>query len=121
MKRPTNSLRRAVMDRRGEIGLVMLCLFLFFWRLGSVRLFDMDEGFYVSCARQMVVTGDWITPRLNVRPHDRPNQTTIPFFEKPILTYWVAAAAFRAFHISEGSARIPAASASLAATLLVVW
>jgi 4-amino-4-deoxy-L-arabinose transferase-like glycosyltransferase len=109
------------MRRRGEIGLLLLCLFLFFWRLGAARLFDMDEGFYVTCARQMVVTGDYVTPRLNVRPHDRPNETTVPFYEKPILTYWASAAALRVFGNSEGAARLPVACASLAATFLIVW
>jgi 4-amino-4-deoxy-L-arabinose transferase-like glycosyltransferase len=87
MNQPRHTLRTLSMSWRGEAALALLCLFLFFWRLGAARLFDMDEGFYVSCARQMTISGDWITPRLNVRPHDRPTADTVPFFEKPILTY----------------------------------
>ena len=99
----------------------MLCLYLFFWRVGSARLFDMDEGLYVTCARVMAISGDWVTPRLNLRPHNNPAQTTVPFFEKPILTYWAAAGSFKLFGISEQSARLPAATASLIATFLIVW
>ena len=107
--------------RRAELGLLLLCLFLFFWRLGDARLFDLDEGLYVSSARNMALSGDFVTPRLNSRPHNRPEQRFVPFFEKPVLVYWVSAAAMRGFGISEGAARLPVAAASLAATLLVVW
>src|SRR5690349_14806642 len=120
MNRTSNSLSMVVY-RRAEIGLALLCLFLFFWRLGSARLFDMDEGFYVTCARVMAISGDWVTPRLNVRPHSNPAETTVPFYEKPILTYWAAASSFKLFGISEQSARLPAAVASLMATFLIVW
>jgi 4-amino-4-deoxy-L-arabinose transferase-like glycosyltransferase len=96
-----------------------LCLFLFCWRLGDARLFDLDEGIYVSSARNMAITGDFVTPRLNSRPHNRPNQALVPFFEKPILVYWLSAASLRTFGISEGAARVPVALASLLATLAV--
>ncbi len=96
-----------------------LCLFLFFWRLGSIPLIDYDEALYVTCARQMVVSGDWITPRLNTRQPERPGVTAIPFFEKPIFVYWSTAGAMRVFGFRLWAARLPVALASLLTTLLV--
>jgi|SRR5579872_287034 len=105
--------------RRTEIGLAVLCLFLFCWRLGAARLFDLDEGVYVSAARNMAVTGDFVTPKINSRPHSRPEQALTPFFEKPIMVYWTSAASMRLFGVSEATARLPAALASLLTTLTV--
>lgn len=104
-----------------EIGLLFLCLLLFFWRLGSVPLFDLDEGLYVACARQMVLHGDWITPRLNSHPPLNPSASTTPFFEKPILVYWLGALSMRLFGLTPLAARLPSAIASLLTTLLVWW
>lgn len=104
-----------------EIGLLGLCLFLFFWRLGSVPLFDYDEGLYVTCAKQMIVSGDFVTPRVNTRFADRPAVESIPFFEKPILVYWASAGSMRLFGIVEWAARFPAALAALLVTFATYW
>ena len=105
--------------RLGAPGLLLLCLIAFFWRLGSVPLFDLDEALYVTCAKQMVLTGDLVTPRLNSRPHFAPDTLTVPFFEKPILVYWAAAAGMRLFGFHEWAARLPVALAALLTTLLI--
>ena len=36
-----------------------------FGTLGERKLVRPDEGRYAEIAREMVVTGDWTTPRLN--------------------------------------------------------
>jgi len=110
---------RLFLRRLPEWSVVILCLFLFFWRLGSVPLFDLDEALYVTGARQMVLSGDIVTPRLNSRPLQRPNEQVVPFFEKPILVYWACAASLRVFGMSEGAARLPVAFAALLTTGLV--
>ncbi len=98
-----------------------MCLFMFFWRVESVPLFDYDEGLYVTCAKQMIVSGDYVTPRVNTRFADRPDVAVIPFFEKPILVYWASAGSMRLFGITEWSARLPAALAALLATFATFW
>lgn len=104
-----------------ELLLLVLALVLFFWRLGAVPLFDLDEGLYAACARQMVLHGDWITPRLNSHPPLDPSASTTPFFEKPILVYWAGAGAMRLFGLSPFAARLPSALASLLTVFLVWW
>ena len=60
---------------------------LWFLPLDRPHLFDPDEGRYAEIPREMVSSGDWVTPRLDA----------IKYFEKPPLGYWVTAAAFEVF------------------------
>jgi 4-amino-4-deoxy-L-arabinose transferase-like glycosyltransferase len=59
-------------------------------------LVDPDEGRYAEIPREMVATGDWITPRLD----------GLKYFEKPPLQYWATAAAYSVFGVSEWTARL---------------
>jgi 4-amino-4-deoxy-L-arabinose transferase-like glycosyltransferase len=69
------------------------------WRLGSLALFDLDEGGYAEIAREMIVLDDWIIPRLNF----------VRLLDKPPLLYWLTAGSFKLFGVSEFSARLPTA------------
>src|ERR1700688_1294125 len=60
---------------------------LWFLPLDSPHLFDPDEDRYAEIPREMVSSGDWVTPRLDA----------IKYFEKPPLGYWATAAAFEMF------------------------
>ena len=83
----------------------------YFSHLGSIGFLGPDEPRYASVAREMVESGDWITPRLYGRP----------WFEKPPLYYWGAALSFKLFGVSEVAARLPCAVAALLATLALAW
>lgn len=83
---------------------LMLGGFLFFYQLGAVPLFDLDEAIYAETAREMVETGDWITPQVNYSPD----------YDKPVLLYWFMATAFSGLGLSEFSARLPSALSGLA-------
>jgi 4-amino-4-deoxy-L-arabinose transferase-like glycosyltransferase len=72
---------------------------LWFGALDVRRLQHPDEGRYAEIAREMLVSGDWVTPRLN----------GLKYFEKPPLQYWLAAATYAAFGTSDWTARLPAA------------
>jgi 4-amino-4-deoxy-L-arabinose transferase-like glycosyltransferase len=85
-----------------------ICLF---GGLGAIGLTGPDEPRYVWIARVMAQTGDWITPRLY----------GAPWFEKPILYYWAAAAAFRLHFSAEWAARLPSALAALITVFAIAW
>jgi 4-amino-4-deoxy-L-arabinose transferase-like glycosyltransferase len=75
--------------------LILLSLVLFFHRLGSLSLFDADEPAFAEATREMLLSGDWITPHFNFEP----------CFDKPILFYWLMALAYKGFGIGEFAAR----------------
>ncbi len=86
----------------------LLCLLTFFVDLGRPAISDSDEAFYAEAAREMVESGDWLTPHYNYEFR----------FQKPILYYWLGAAAYLAAGVSEAAARFPAALSGLALALL---
>ncbi len=79
--------------------LVAFCGFLFFYGLGAFGLVGADEARYAQVAREMLDRADWITPTLQAKP----------WLEKPVLYYWEAMLSFRAFGVSDRTARLPAA------------
>lgn len=80
----------------------------FIVNLGSIGLMDKTEPMFVEAARQMVVTGDWVTPYWNGETR----------FDKPPLTYWLVGLFFQLFGINEWSARMPSALAAISVVLL---
>lgn len=69
--------------------------FYLFW-LGSYPLFTPDEGRYSEVAREMIATGDFITPRVN----------GVPFLDKPILYYWGQVVGLSLLGVNEWGARL---------------
>ncbi|MDP3071804.1 MAG: glycosyltransferase family 39 protein [Opitutaceae bacterium] len=74
-------------------GALVILYFLF---LGAAPLASPDEGRYAEIAREMVASGDWVTPRLN----------GVAYFEKPPLVYWSVAICYKLLGASEWSMRI---------------
>lgn len=89
---------------------LVLVAFAIVWfsTLGTRRLLNPDEGRYAEIAREMLVSGDWITPRLN----------GIKYFEKPPLQYWMTAAAYAALGQNEFAARAWSSLCGFAGVLL---
>jgi len=79
--------------------LAVLVFFLYFYRSSAVGLVGPDEPRYAQVAREMLRSGDWITPHLMGEP----------WLEKPPLYYWLAAACFKVGGVNEQTARLPAA------------
>lgn len=76
--------------------LLSVVLSIFFgYEIGNRPFADPDEGRYVEIPREMVATGDYVTPRLN----------GFKYFEKPPFFYWLQAASIKCVGISERSMR----------------
>jgi 4-amino-4-deoxy-L-arabinose transferase-like glycosyltransferase len=98
--------------RRGTWLLVAIVMsVVWFAALDIRKLQHPDEGRYAEIAREMLTTGDWITPRLN----------GLKYFEKPPLQYWFTAASYAAFEFDEWTARLPASIAGWLAVFVVGW
>jgi 4-amino-4-deoxy-L-arabinose transferase-like glycosyltransferase len=89
--------------------LLLVCYLQFFHQLGGLGLVGPDEPRYAQVAREMAASEDFVTPRLHGEP----------WFEKPILYYWMAAAAFKVMGVSELAARLPSAVSGLLGVLAV--
>lgn len=81
-----------VMDLAG-LGILFM-LFYFVW-MGHYPFFIPDEGRYSEVAREMIESGDYITPRVN----------GVVFLDKPILYYWLQAIAMHLFGVNEWAVR----------------
>src|ERR1017187_4036913 len=77
------------------------------WRLGSAPLANPDEGRYAEVPREMVASGDWVTPRLD----------GVPYFEKPPLMYWAVAECEKVLGPGEWSLRLAPAVFALGGIL----
>jgi 4-amino-4-deoxy-L-arabinose transferase-like glycosyltransferase len=84
------------MTKRQAWLLITLFVLVWFGSLEYRTLIKPDEGRYAEIPREMVATGDWLTPRLN----------GIKYFEKPPLQYWATATAFTLLGQSDGTARL---------------
>lgn len=75
---------------------------LFFYKLGSYSLFDVDEPRYAEAAREMIVRGSWITPYFNDAIR----------LEKPVFFYWLLIGSYKLFGVNEFAARFVSAMAA---------
>ncbi|MGN6231706.1 MAG: glycosyltransferase family 39 protein [Trinickia sp.] len=95
----------------GTLAIALLLVALavvWFVPLGWRHLVPSDEGRYAEMAREMFVTGDWITPRYN----------GYKYFEKPPLQTWMNALTFAWFGIGEWQARLYTALTGFAGVLV---
>ncbi len=98
-------------SRRGPWWLLFAVAVLWFGNLEYCKLTKPDEGRYAEIAREMVASGDWVTPRLN----------GLKYFEKPALQYWATAAAFTVFGEHEWTARLWTALTGFLGILMVFF
>src|ERR671912_2086363 len=80
---------------RITLPLLLLAALTFFTGLGRGAITDSDEAFYAESAREMVASGDWLTPYYNYEPR----------FQKPILFYWLVSTSYTVAGVGEAAAR----------------
>lgn len=79
------------------LGIFIFAIFyLYLAHLGAYHLMDPDEGRYNQIPREMILSGDFITPHLN----------GVEYFEKPIFQYWFTAIMMKIFGFGEFTGRI---------------
>jgi len=74
----------------------------YYFPLALFPLTDLDEGAYAGVTREMFMRGDWLSTYLNGEP----------WFEKPILMYWMQSIGVAFFGVNEWGFRMPSAIAS---------
>jgi len=101
----------ARMSQRLWVAVLLGVIALWFLPLQTYHLFNPDEGRYAEIPREMVASGDWVTPRLD----------GLRYFEKPPLQYWVTAVAYEVWGQHEWTARLWVALAGFLGVLLTAW
>src|SRR4028119_491411 len=91
------------------IALGAALLFLPF--LGQVHLFDWDEINFAECAREMIVSNDYLRMQIDY----------IPFYEKPPLFIWMQVFSMKLFGVGEYAARLLNAIIGIATLLTLYW
>jgi 4-amino-4-deoxy-L-arabinose transferase-like glycosyltransferase len=94
--------------RRTTVLILLLSALSFFVGLGRPAIGDSDEAFYAEAGREMVASGDWLTPHYNY----------VHRFQKPILFYWLVAGTYVVAGVGEAAARVWSAAAGLGIALL---
>ncbi len=89
--------------------LAFLTIFVYFFGL-TIPLVGPDEPRYAQIAREMLLRGDWITPKLG----------GFDWFEKPALLYWLQIISYKLFGVSEFAARFGSAIFGLG-TIFCLW
>ena len=80
-----------------------------FWRLGQPTFWDPDEAHYAVTTRELLSSGDWLSPSYNGQP----------FFDKPILFHDLQALSMFVAGANELGARLLPAVAALLLTGIV--
>ncbi|MEH2008315.1 ArnT family glycosyltransferase, partial [Nostoc sp.] len=93
------------------LGLMVIGWIAFGWNLGNTGLVDETEPLFAEASRQMLVTGDWITPFFDGETR----------FDKPALIYWCQAIAYRIIGVNEWAVRLPSAIAALGLICLAFY
>lgn len=96
----------AVIRGLSIVWLAVICWFAFLSHLGEIGLVDETEPLFAEAARQMTVTGDWVTPFFNGETR----------FDKPPLIYWLMAITYQLLGTNEWAVRLPSALAATALT-----
>ena len=102
--------RKSIPESIIYIAIAAVAGLLFIPFLGGVNLFDWDEINFAESAREMIVSGDYLTVRINFAP----------FWEKPPLFIWMQVLSMKMFGINEFAARFPNAICGII-TLLVLY
>lgn len=93
------------------IALLALTLILYLTGNSLLAVTDTAESNYALTAKEMVLSGDWISPQIYGHY----------WYDKPIFYYWELALSFLLFGFNEMAARLPAAIMGSLSVLFTFW
>ena len=98
-------------ERHPYVVLSICALVLFLAANSFLAITDSAESNYALTAKEMVLSGDYITPHFDY----------MPYFEKPIFQYWITALSMELFGFKEFTGRILPALTGLGNVFLAFW
>ncbi len=99
------------MPRKYWLILFMAAAVLLFAGNGSLLVTDSVESNYALTAKEMVLSGDWLSPQIYGHY----------WYDKPIFFYWLTALAYKMFGFTEFASRFFPALFGLGGLALVAW
>jgi 4-amino-4-deoxy-L-arabinose transferase-like glycosyltransferase len=94
------------------VALAIVYIAVYFGALFSPPLLDDADSTHAEAAREMFVSGDYVTLHIN----------GVRYLEKAPLPYWLVATSYRLFGVNEFATRLPMAlSVLMLGVLAVVW
>ena len=99
------------MPRKYWLMLFMAAAVLLFAGNGSLLVTDCVESNYALTAKEMVLSGDWLSPQIYGHY----------WYDKPIFFYWLTALAYKMFGFTEFASRFFPALFGLAGLALAAW
>jgi 4-amino-4-deoxy-L-arabinose transferase-like glycosyltransferase len=102
---------KSLVPRKRELIVIAFAAVIFFGCIFSPpSLMDDVDAVQAQISRNMLLTGDWTTARLD----------GVPYMEKAPLKYWLMAASFMVFGVHDWAARIPIALSAVLLCWVVV-
>ena len=101
----------SALAKRVYLFIFLIIIAFYLYGLGQLPLLGPDEPRYAEVAREMLLRGDYITPTLG----------GYTWFEKPSLLYWMMAASFKVFGVSEWAARLGPALCGLLTIVAIAF
>ena len=99
------------MPRKYWLLLFIVTAVLLFAGNGSLLVTDSVESNYALTAKEMVLSGDWLSPQIYGHY----------WYDKPIFFYWLTALAYKIFGFTEFASRFFPALFGLGGLVLVAW
>ena len=99
------------MSKKSWILFWLSAVFLLFFLNNSLLITDTVESNYALTAKEMVLSGNWISPQIYGHV----------WYDKPIIAYWMIASGFKLFGFTEFAARFFPTLTGLLGLLLATW
>jgi 4-amino-4-deoxy-L-arabinose transferase-like glycosyltransferase len=92
-------------------GLLVVIVFLYFFRLGYPAVWNPNEAFYAETPREMLEHSDFLTPFFNYEHR----------FQKPPLMYWLVLPWYALMGVNEYAVRMVSAVSAVLCVILTYW
>lgn len=99
------------MSKKYWYGFFVLVIILLFAYNGSLLITDSVESNYALTAKEMVQSGDWLSPQIYGNY----------WYDKPIMFYWLTAIYYKLFGFTEFASRFSPALFGLLGIILAAW
>ncbi|MBP2627087.1 MAG: hypothetical protein H6Q68_1798 [Firmicutes bacterium] len=87
----------------------IISIMIVFFNLGGIPLLDPDEPVYAETPKEMFAFNEFVSPRIFGEY----------WYDKPPMYYWLVAASYKVFGMTEFAARFPSAILAVACALVV--